>query len=44
MTVYACRDCGHVYGAAVPSPALIALHRAVSHSGNAPITNKPATR
>lgn len=42
MTTYACRDCGHVYGASVPNPARIALHRAVSHSGGTPIANKPA--
>lgn len=35
---YYCRDCGHYYGYTVaPSAPVIALHRAVSHSGAAPI-------
>lgn len=37
MTTYQCRDCGHSYGPTVPSEAVVALHRAVSHSGATPI-------
>lgn len=37
MTHYACKLCGHPYGARVPSAPLIALHLAVSHSGSTPI-------
>ena len=37
-----CRDCGHAYGTAAPHEATIALHRHVSHTGKAPITNAPA--
>lgn len=36
-TVYQCRDCGHPYGSTPPSAPVIALHRAVSHSGATPI-------
>ena len=42
MTSYACRDCGHVYGTTVPAPALIVLHRTVSHTpGALTLTNTP---
>lgn len=42
MTSYQCRDCGHSYGARIPSAAVIALHRAVSHNGATPIVEVPA--
>ena len=42
MTAYACRDCGHPYGERVPAAPIIALHRAVSHSGATPIVEVPA--
>lgn len=41
MTVYTCRDCGHQYGATMPSAPVIALHRACSHSGGVPIVAVP---
>lgn len=36
-TIYKCRDCGHAYGPRIPALPVIALHRAVSHSGATPI-------
>jgi hypothetical protein len=41
MNTYKCRDCEHRYGT-MPSAAVIALHRAVSHSGATPIVEVPA--
>lgn len=41
MTRYRCKDCGHDYGARVPSAPLVQLHLAVSHGGNPPIGPAP---
>lgn len=42
MTTYQCRDCGHSYGTKAPTAPDIQLHRTVSHSGAAPITEQRA--
>ncbi len=46
MKTYQCRDCGHPYRSTAPSAPVIALHRAVSHSGKPPILEirNPAPR
>jgi hypothetical protein len=38
MTRYTCRDCGHDYGANVPTPPHIVLHLTVSHGPHPSIT------
>jgi hypothetical protein len=44
MTRYTCRDCGHDYGAKVPSPPLVTLHLTVTHLGRTPIVARENER
>lgn len=30
MTTYQCKECGHVYGSAIPSASKVAIHLAVT--------------